>query len=341
MYTHTHKRKVGGTHARTMSTDFDCMWSEFDAMRIQSPLSCVQYTKTSLHVCKCGGSKVLNEDEIPTCKSCGISDSVYITDTAEWVSGVDETGKVSDPSRCGAPQDLELFSEKWGSSTVIVKSGKATYASRRLAKINFHISMNHRDRALFHAYKDIDAAAKTHLNIPDSVVRVAKIFYRKFNETKLTRGAIRTGIKANCLLHACKLSGVPRTTKEVADAYGIPTKDVSRTADLFKEVMCEVSGAPQNEPKIIIITKPVDVIPRLLSMFSVPGSHRKIVMQCNKICEKLDKCVELMGKTPTSVASVVILVVIECTKQEICKNCKISMPTLNKIETIVKTYLGV
>ena len=85
----------------------------------------------------------------------------------------------------------------------------------------------------------------------------------------------------------------------------------------------------------------MDVIPRLLSMFNIPGSRRPIVIQCKKLCDKLEKCVELMGKTPTSVASVVILMVIGGSKQDICKNCKISMPTLNKIEVIVKKYLEV
>lgn len=42
---------------------------------------------------------------------------------------------------------------------------------KRLAKINFHQSMNHRDRSLYHAYKDIDEAC---LSLPDNVLKDAK-----------------------------------------------------------------------------------------------------------------------------------------------------------------------
>jgi len=48
-----------------------------------------------------------------------------------------------------------------------------------------------------------------------------------------------------------------------------------------------------------------------------------------------------MGKTPNSIASAVILVVIDgqVSKSEVASICKISMPTLNKIELIVRKYL--
>jgi transcription initiation factor TFIIB len=46
-----------------------------------------------------------------------------------------------------------------------------------------------------------------------------------------------------------------------------------------------------------------------------------------------------MGKTPNSIASVVILMILKPTKKEVCQNCGISMPTLNKIESVVKNYL--
>lgn len=321
--------------------DLESMWAQFDISR-QSENSILLIKKINHEFCKyCSGSKVLNGDGFPTCIGCGISDEIFVTDTAEWLSCVDESGKVSDPSRCGAPQDLDLFSSQWGTASVLSKSGKQTYASRRAAKINFHLSMNHRDRALFHAYKDIDEAAKSKLGIPDSVVREAKILYRQFNCAKLTRGAVRTGIKANCLLVACKMSNIPRTTKEIADAYGIPTKDVSRTADMFKTVIMTTTMAPRCEAEntAIKMTHPADVIPRLMNQFNFGDNRRTYTIKCNKLCKKVENCVELMGKTPVSIASVIMMIALDLTKQDVCKTCKISMPTLNKIDTIIKKYL--
>ena len=321
-------------------TDISAMWTEFEALRsIHQPKSVTTTTnqKNTEFFCACGGAKVKNEDNLPTCTACGACDAMFIDDSAEWTSGVDDTGKVSDPSRCGAPQDLELFSEKWGNSTVMRSSGRATWAMKRQAKINFHMSMNHRDRALYHAYKDIDAAATSVLQLPGNVARQAKIFYRKFNESKLTRGAIRDGVKANCIMYACKLNNVPRSTKEIAEAYGIPTKDISRTHDIFKK---EILGSETTAaPVSTAITKPTDLVNRLLQNFQFTGNRRAVTVQCKKLCERIEGCVDLMGKTPNSIASVIILLALKPTKQEVCKNCGISMPTLNKIENVVKKYL--
>ena len=235
------------------------------------------------------------------------------------------------------PTDTELFSAQWGSGFLINSKG-ASYAVRRMAKINFHSSMNHRDRALFHAYKDIELAALTNLNLPSTVIRDAKVMYKKFNEEKLTRGAVRCGIKANCVLTACKLANIARTTKEIADAFGIPSKDISRTHQMFRETIVGTET-----PVVQKITKPYDVVFRMFNDFTMieNSTKRKMAVKGQKICKHLEPCVELMGKTPNSIASAVILYLVgdQISKQEVANICKISAPTLNKIEIIVKKYL--
>jgi transcription initiation factor TFIIB len=290
----------------------------------------------AVYFCKCGGSKVFGFDNLQVCTTCGVVDGYYIDETAEWTSGVSEGGVVSDPGRCGMPSDTELFSEAWGAGLVINSRG-SSYAVRRMAKINFHSSMNHKDRALFHAYKDIELAALTRLNLPATVIRDAKVMYKKFNTEKLTRGAVRSGIKANCVLAACKLSNVPRTTKEIADAFEIPSKDISRTSQMFRET---ILGETSQETKI---TTSCDVLPRIFNDFTMiqETDKRKIAAKCRKMCNHLESNVELMGKTPNSIASAVILIVLDnqIPKVEIAKICKISTPTLNKIEVIIRKHL--
>ena len=247
-----------------------------------------------------------------------------------------EDGTVNDSARCGMPQDLDLFSEAWGTGTIIATKG-ASYAMKRAAMINFHSSMNHRDRALFHAYNDIDRAAVQKLGLKDNVVRDAKVMWRKFTGDKLTRGAIRKGIKANCVMYACKLNKVSRTTKEIADAFDIPTKDISRTSQIFKDVVVGTKRDDSAGPKI---TTPHDVLHRLLNEFDIP-EKRSWRMKCLRMADDLQSCVQLMGKTPTSVASVIILKVLKefVTKGIVCQKCNISLPTLNKIEVLVNKYL--
>jgi transcription initiation factor TFIIIB Brf1 subunit/transcription initiation factor TFIIB len=311
-------------------------WSAFEQILPKEPEPVKE--PNAIYFCKCGGTKVFGLDNLQVCTTCGVVDRLYIDETAEWTSGVSENGVVSDPGRCGMPSDTELFSAAWGAGLVINSRG-SSYAVRRMAKINFHSSMNHKDRALFHAYKDIEAAALSRLNLPASVIRDAKVMYKKFNGEKLTRGAVRCGIKANCVLTACKLSNVPRTTKEIADAFDIPSKDISRTSQMFRETLLGDTGN-QEQAKV---TRACDVLPRILNDFTMieDSEKRKISSRCRKMCNFLEPCVELMGKTPNSIASAVILIVLggQVSKSEVASTCKISMPTLNKIEVLVKKYL--
>jgi len=197
-----------------------------------------------------------------------------------------------------------------------------------MAKINFHMSMNHKDRSLFHAYRDIDEACHT---LPDTVLKDAKMMYRKFNDEKLTRGAVRLGIKANCVLYACRLAQFPRTTREIADMFGIQSKDISRTTQIFKDTIMGITEKNY-------VTKSYDVMQRLLNSFEISRENR---LRCNKMCAATDDCVELMSKTPNSVASAIIYIVLGpgVTKAQVCEKCSVSVPTLNKIENIIKKHL--
>jgi len=327
-------------------SELDIAWEQFEQFRQkEAPTSVTTNCEVSTnpYTCPCGGVKIpANEDGLPVCTSCGVVDSIYIDDSAEWFNNVSEDGTVTDNTRCGQPQDLALFSEQWGSGTVIQTTGKSSYAQKRISKINFHMSMNHRDRALYHAYQSIENPCKTILGVPDMVIRDAKIMYRRFNTDKLTRGAIRTGIKANCVLYACKMNNVPRTTREIADAFEIPTKDISRTTELFRDTLLPREEVKKKTDSGSVITKPTDVLSRLLNEFNLEGK-RALRAKCHKMAEKLEDCVPLMGKTPSSIAAVIVLKVLgeTVTKQEIISKCSISMPTLNKIETIVNKYLEV
>jgi transcription initiation factor TFIIB len=315
--------------------DLDEIWEVFESFRKPKE---VEVTLIKSHYfCDCGGTKVFKDGALPVCTSCGLVDKVDIDDSPEWTSGVSEGGVSSDPSRCGnLATDTELYSSQWGVGTIISAQYRASYSMRRMARINFHSSMNHKDRSLFHAYKDIDEAAKQTLKLSDHIIRDAKVMYRKFTGEKLTRGAIRLGIKANCVLYACKLSNFPRTTKEIADAFGIPTKDISRTSHIFRETILS-----ETQKSTSTITRPIDVVHRLLNSFSFNAEKSNLTVKCRKLCKHLEECVPLMGKTPTSIASVVILIIFgaQTSKQDVCEKCGISMPTLNKIESIVKIYL--
>lgn len=88
------------------------------------------------------------------------------------------------------------------------------------------------------------------------------------------------------------------------------------------------------------MTKPCDVVHRLLGNFNIGQNYRPI---CNKICSEIEGCIELMSKTPNSIASAVILIALKgvYTKGDICSTCSVSIPTVNKIEIIIRKHLEV
>lgn len=299
----------------------DDIWAQYDSL-VPSHSQSEKVDKYAEYFCECGGSKVFIPNDLPVCTQCGRVDFVYISDEPEWAGGIDGDGNVSDPSRCGGPAETDFYSSDWHIGTRIV-------GHKKMARIHFHMSMNHKDRALFHAYNEIEMIAKK-LGCTDVIIDEAKILYKKFSESKLTRGDVRKGVKANCIFMACKNLGFPRTTKEIAEACGVETKDVGRTSTIVQENV----GDQQNR-----VTMAHDVIIRILQNMMIQDGVIK--RRCIKMCETIERNPKLMGKTPSGIACAVIYTVLGDTvsKNDICSTAGISIPTLNKIELTVRDLI--
>lgn len=287
----------------------------------------------TINFCECGGRKA-HVDGMPTCTSCGRQDKIFIDDSAEWKSGISSDGQVTDGSRCANPTaPPELFSHSWGKSCIIATGRGSTYSTRRMAKINFHLSMsNHRDRALFHAYREID---ETCPSLPENIRHDSKTLYKKFNELKLTRGSVRTGIKANCVLFACRMNKYPRSAKEIADMFQISAKDISRTTQLFKEILC--GGVPASSKSREDVTRPVDLVHRLMNALACSPEDRQ---EAQKYVRRIQDYVDLMSKTPLAVAATGIYAVLKdrgFSKAQVAQVCDVSIPTINKVESILRS----
>ena len=311
--------------------DLSLIWEQVEALRPVEP-ECKN--NNPLYFCQCGGVKDAFDCDLPTCSTCGRCDDQFISDEPEWRGGMNEDGEVSDPSRVGAPTD-DRYSEMWSMGTVMSVRSNASYALKKLARIDFHTSMNHRDRSLFHNYADIEKAGA---DLPKFVLREAEHMYKKFTAEKLTRGAIRTGIKANCLLQACKQNNISRSIAEMALAFNIPTKDISRTAELFREVIVPVTTK-------VSVTMASDVAARMLINFTMipDDTRRRLRMQVIRTCKKIQESPELMGKTPKTIAATVIKIILEGTVniQDICQLCEVSAPTIKKTEQAVRLLMAV
>jgi transcription initiation factor TFIIB len=317
-------------------TAIEQSWAAFDFMRqTEDALQTEQE-----HVCSlCGGRKVFEgyDDygmsiDMPTCTECGAMDEWNISNEPEWRTGADNDGP--DPCRVGCPENLDHFSQAWNMGTLIQNSR----ANTRLMFRQLHSNVNHKDRSLFYAYREMDRIGKDILGLPDAIMYDAKIKYRKFNENVLTRGAVRNGIKANCIFQACREHGVPRTAHEIAEAFKIPTRDISRTFELYQE---------QNPEQEVHVITPANLINRFFnSVTHIPDEHKgRIRMKIISACKTLDESVKLMGRTPKAVACAVMFVMLASlkypiSKADLCKICDVSGPTLTKIESIVRSELS-
>ena len=307
--------------------DLRLIWEQYDSL-IQKPQEQTIDKYTEYFCSSCGGAKVFDHAELPTCSECGLMDFQYISEEPEWMSGIDNDGTVTDGARCGEVVNNGFFSESWNMGTKISTYGHSTYSEKKMSRIHFHGSMNHKDRALFHAYAEIDRICNV-LKCTKVISDTAKMLYKDFNEKKLTRGDIRAGIKANCIFLACKQFNVPRTTKEIADAFNIDTKDIGRTSTILNETMSTQSTS---------ITMPKDIVPRILSSLNVQDGRFKC--KCVKLCEKIERHKNLMGKTPSGIAAAVIYILLEDKKKDICKSAGISIPTINKMERAIREIIS-
>jgi transcription initiation factor TFIIIB Brf1 subunit/transcription initiation factor TFIIB len=315
----------------------DDAWAALDVLRAMEAPAAMD-TCCSDMLCVCGGTKVLNDhDGIPVCLACGRCDSAWVSEEPEWRGGGgDDGGTKKDACRVGTATNLDLFSSALSMGTIMTAGPRGNAGQKRLVRMNFNMSMGHRDRALYKAYTGIEEICTSHLRLPPTVIYAIKIKYRKFSEGKLTRGAVRQGVKANCVYQACQEHGIARTTQEIAEAFGIPARDLSRTYDLFQEVVPEAVES-------VNVTTPAALISRLFnSVTCIPDAERgRAKMKIVSTCQKLESSVALMGRTPKAVACAVMYVLLEgkVTKVEICEICDVSGPTLKKIESIVRAEL--
>ncbi|BAT22394.1 putative transcription initiation factor IIB [Yellowstone lake phycodnavirus 2] len=318
-------------------------WAVLDQIRNSELAELVEVETNEDYFCRhCGGAKIFHgQDEhggsidLPTCTVCGAMDDIYVSNEPEWRTGADHEG--GDPCRVGAPENLDHFSQAWNMGTLIKKQWSSNRSISTLLLRQLQSNVNHKDRSLWHAYNEMDRIGTVVLSLPSSIMYDAKIKYRKFNQNVLTRGAVRNGIKANCIFQACREHGVARTTQEIADAFKIPTRDISRTFELYQG---------QNPEKEVHVIGSADLIGRFFnSVTCVPEQHRgRVRMKITQACKSLDDSVTLMGRTPKAVACAVMYVMLlklgfAVSKAEICKICDVSGPTLTKIESIVKSEL--
>jgi DNA-binding transcriptional regulator YhcF (GntR family) len=233
------------------------------------------------------------------------------------------------------PAERQL-AERWSLSRVVVREAARKLEQRGLVSIRHGIGVEvtnnpalpvqHTLERLLPSDKErLRQCAQARLLIEPELAATAAV--------RATPKGLRA-LKANCVAQACHEFNISRTTHEIAEAFGIPARDLSRTYDIFQEQI------PDGD---VNMTMPADLISRFFNdITTVPEMDRgRTKMKIISTCRRLEPSIALMGRMPKAVAAAVMYVMLTplVTKPDICRICDVSCPTLNKLELIVKGEL--
>lgn len=270
------------------------------------------------------------------CTHCGvISETDILDQTAEWNNNSESS---KDPSRCGCPINPML--QKSSMSTMIVSN-----KYRFMKRLHQQMSMDYVERARYHVFESISKVGGEIGRLPPNVLEQAKYYYKVMSERKLSRGVIRKGLIACCLLHACKSMNVPRSMKEISNITSVPTSVLNKTNKLFLKIMCDVIiMSHQQEETALESTDSRHLIHRYCNHLQL---DKKNEMELVRTVTKIDADIKESGlldcKTPSAIVTGIIMYAcsqlnIDISKYTISTEFDISVVTINKITKIISNF---
>jgi transcription initiation factor TFIIB len=268
------------------------------------------------------------------CTNCGIVNTSHLIDeTAEWNYGApDSTGP--DPSRCGAPTN-SLFEQS--SMSTMISGGRQNSLMQRIHRQG---CMNYVERARYHVCESIQKMAGDAGNLLPIIVEDAKHLYKTLSEKKLSRGSVRQGLIACCILYSCKSHKVNRSIREISQMCNVDVSTINKSVKIFEDVM-------QFEIKAMnasVATGFHSLVVRYVDFFNIDKTTKRTLMkQATLLHDNVEKDGILQGKTPSAITSATLCYTlskmgIQVNKADVSTQHKVSIVTLNKIIGILKNY---
>ena len=272
------------------------------------------------------------EQGVIKCRVCNEVIS-NISANPEWRYYGNNDSKSSDPTRCGMPVNSLLPESSVGSSVSYGNNDKTMNQIRRLQGWN---GMPYKERSLYKVFLEIQRICKAN-NIPTIIINEAKSLYSIISVTKISRGSNRKGIIAACVYFACKECDVPRSSKEIADMFGITSNIMTKGVKKCQEII-HMDKKNKNRISKTKSTKPEDFINRFCNKLNIGENDTSDILQ---ICNITVKNYIISENTPPSIASGCIYYFIkkkelDITKKNISDICKISEVTINKCCKIIE-----
>jgi transcription initiation factor TFIIIB Brf1 subunit/transcription initiation factor TFIIB len=182
----------------------------------------------------CSDGTICPEEGRLLCQNCGVDHGPLIDITAEWrYYGSGDNKNRSDPTRCGMPTSDLLPDSIPG--TVLLGRGNELY--RKLHKWN---QMSYKEKSLINDFNEFRDKCLKH-NIPVSIIDKTKALYKALRyDDKLydmKRGTTKKGLMAACTYESCRLKGLNKSPKEIADIFEIKVSKVTNGIKDFKKLM--------------------------------------------------------------------------------------------------------
>lgn len=287
------------------------------------------------------------------CKNCGfVFESDIVDDSPEWV-GSGEDYAQSNPCRVGCP--INPLLEQSSLSTMI----QGTKSNGFMKRLHNQISMNYIERSRYHIFEHITRVACDKGKLKPSVVEQAKYYYTILSARKLSRGQIRKGLIACCIMYACKNMNVPRSVKEIATMTDVSVALINKTTKIFLNHMNDIllqtsqnfEGSNHEARYCDFVFEAIDssdLITRYCNKLNLEDRalQTKLVQHVKRLDARFKSTGIMDCKTPSAVTCGYIyhaateLNISFITKAYLSKQFEISIVTINKISKLIQSFLN-
>lgn len=273
------------------------------------------------------------------CTGCGLIKEDYMIDQhgeSNFTNGDD--GK-KDPSRCGIP--INPLLEKSSMSTMIQHS----YKHHFMRRLHNQMSMDYVERSRYHVFESIYKMGGEIGKLSPVIIDQAKCYYKQISERKLSRGVIRKGLIACCIMYACKSLNVPRSIKEISVMTNVPVTTLNKTSKLFMKLMGTDIQSVQGRDARLEFTDSTHLINRYCNLLHLENktNENMLIHEVRRIDHDMKENGIMDCKTPSAITSGMIVyaannIGLNVSKTKVSNLFYISVVTINKIVKMIKAF---
>ena len=325
--------------------DYTDIWEQYnEAKRLSTPTVTDEQlsNENGDMVCKNCKTRSISEDVVNgtiVCTKCGIIKEDYMIDNrSESIFMNGDDGK-KDPSRCGIP--INPLLEKSSMSTMIQQTNRHHFMRR----LHNQMSMDYVERSRYHVFEKIYKMGGEIGKLSPVIIDQAKCYYKQISERKLSRGVIRKGLIACCIMYACKSLNVPRSIKEISVMTDVPVTTLNKTSKLFMKLMGDDIQSVQGRNARLEFTDSTHLINRYCNLLHLENKNdeNRLIHEVRRIDHDMKANGILDCKTPTAITSGMIVYAANNLENSVSKSTvsdmfHISVVTINKIVKMISEF---